>query len=337
MRRKRIVVIGGGTGTFTLLSGLKQYPLDISVIISTADDGGSSGILRKEFGVMPPGDIRQCLLGLSHAGEGAAQLFAYRFERGELKGHVTGNIILAALEKISGSAAKAIAVCAKALRVKDRVIPVTLRPTVLTAILKDGRKITGEHYIDEPAISKILAPIKKIIMAPKLPANPRALKAVAQADLIVIGPGDLYTSILPNFLPLGMPRALAKSRAKKVFICSLMTKYGQTDNFKASGYARELLKYMHGRLDVIVVNKQPPAAALLKQYRAEKARMVKPDIAGLRPLVARVIQADLLSERVCKKTAGDKLKRSLLRHDSGKLAALVRSLLLSTSSINRKQ
>jgi uncharacterized cofD-like protein len=335
--RKNIVIIGGGTGTFTLLSGLKKYPVNLSVVVSTADDGGSTGRLRRELGVMPTGDIRQCLLGLSDTNQEIKDLFAYRFEQGPLKGHVAGNIIIAALEKLTGNIQLAIERLSKVLKVKGSIYPATLKPTTLSAILENGKVIRGEHNIDEPKANLKPASaragrdgfkIKNLKLEPSLPANPKAIGAILSADVIVFGPGDLYTSILPNILPTGMAEAVKKSKAKKVLVANIMTKFGQTDGFLASDFVKELQKYLDkAKLDLVIVNNQKPRPKWLKAYKREKAEFVEPDAGVIEKLKIKVKAAALVAEFVFKRNNSDKLKRSFLRHDPDKLAKLIRQIL----------
>src|SRR3989344_8497527 len=205
-RGKRVVVIGGGTGVFTVLSGLRTYSLNLSAIVSMADDGGSSGVLREEFGILPPGDVRRALIALSDAEKTLADLFTYRFEEGAgLEGHTFGNLLLTALQRTTGSFERAIEEAGKILRIARDVIPVTLDDVRLKAWLKGGGVVYGEHAIDVPAGRKI-ARIVRIGLTPKARPNPRAIRAISSADLIVIGPGDLYTSLLPNLLVRGIPQ-----------------------------------------------------------------------------------------------------------------------------------
>ena len=327
---KNIVIIGGGTGTYTLLSGLKKYPANLTVIVSTADDGGSTGRLRKEFGVMPPGDIRQCLLGLSNADREIKDLFSYRFDQGSLKGHVAGNIIIAALEKLSGNVQPAIECLKKVLRAKGNIYPATLKPTELSAILENGKTIRGEHNIDEPTYQSLYLgrgrgpQIQSLSLNPALPANPKAIKAILSADVIVFGPGDLYTSILPNILPKGMARAIGKSSAKKILVTNIMTKFGQTGGFKSSDFVKELQKYMGlAKLDIAIVNSQKPSKKWLTAYKKERAAFVTPDVGEIEKLGIRAKAASLVSEFVFKRSKSDSLMRSFLRHDPHKLAKLI--------------
>jgi uncharacterized cofD-like protein len=326
---KHIVIIGGGTGTYTLLSGLKKYPVNLSVIMSTADDGGSTGILRKKLGVVPPGDIRQCLVGLSQASEKLKQFFSYRFDQGPLEGHPFGNLYLAGLELETGDIRKAILQAKKLLKVKGEILPVTLKPTVLSAIYANGKRVISEHKIDQPSIKYQVSSIKELYLKPSVQANPDALSAIKSADLIVFGPGDLYTSILPNILVSGIRKAINKSRAKKIFIISLMTKHGQTDGFLASDFVKEFQKYLKNRIDYVVVNTQKPQRKQLLAYRARAGGFVRPDVSAISRLGVKTIAKPLISEYLYQPSPGDKLKRSFLRHNSLKLAKIIYDLAKS--------
>lgn len=328
---KNIVIIGGGTGTLTVLRGLRAFAVNNSVIVSTADDGGSTGALRREFGVMPPGDARQCLLGLSHAGPILQQLFAYRFDRGSLKGHTIGNIILAGLELLTGSNEAALGEASRLLKVRGTVVPATKRPTRLTAILTNGKRIVGEHLIDEPRHDGTVK-IRSLSLVPSGPANPRALRLIKDADAIVFGPGDLYTSTLPNIIVDGMASAIRSSRAKKILITNIMTKYGQTHGFTASDFLDTLEQYLGAKtseriIDTVIVNTKSPSLEVLVRYKKEKAFPLHADVKDLKERGVSVIAADLLSRTLVKKVKGDDLKRSMARHDSRKTARAIVSCL----------
>ncbi|MDE2311701.1 MAG: YvcK family protein [Patescibacteria group bacterium] len=323
---KKVVIIGGGTGTFTLLKGLKKYPLKLSVIVSSADDGGSTGRLRREWGVFPPGDIRQCLVGLSAANPRVLEAFSYRFSQGKLAGHVAGNILIAALEKIIGGITPAIEILSKWLKVSGEVIPATVRPTTLVAKFENGRVVIGEHNIDEPKKNP-RSRIKKLVLRPASRANPRALAAVASADAIVFGPGDLYTSILPSLLPGGLTGAINKSPAKKIMVTNIMTKPGQTDGFTAADFVSELKKYLGAKIDVAALNSQRPDSRSVKQYRRASAEPVLADANKLASFGVKVVSKPIISKLKIKKSAGDILQRSLVRHDSQKLAKIIWELV----------
>lgn len=319
---KNIVIIGGGTGTFTLLSGLREYPSNNTVIVSSADDGGSTGRLRKDLGVFPPGDLRQCLVGLSYTEDPMKELFNFRFDKGELSGHTAGNIILAALEKITGNVETALELAGKMLNTRGRVIPVTIKPTLLSAIYTGGKKVVGEHNIDEPNKNKELR-IKELELKPNSPANPRALKALRQADAIVFGPGDLYTSILPNLLVKGIAQVINKSKAKKILITAIMSKPGQTDGFSAGDYVKELQKYLGGKIDVAIVNAGRPNASLTEKYKKFSAELVKANVKAIQDMAVEAVAENLVATQTARKQKGDKLVRSVLRHDSKKIAKVI--------------
>lgn len=328
---KNIVIIGGGTGTFTLLSGLRQFPSNNAVIVSTADDGGSTGVLRKDLDIVPPGDIRQCLVGLSYTDQALRDLFSYRFAEGSLKGHTVGNIILAALQKVDGNVEKAIARAAKLLNVRGEVVPVTMKPTLLSATLSNGKKIVGEHFIDEPRHNTKLS-IRSLQLRPSGPANPRALAIIRQADAIIFGPGDLYTSTIPSLLVDGMAAAVRTAKAQKILITNIMTKAGQTNGYKASDFVTGLESYLSsgkqlGKIDTVIVNNQKPSAAALAQYRKVDAEFVDIDLAKLKALGVKVVAKPLVAKDKIHKVKGDPLQRSFLRHDAKKTAALIWQLV----------
>jgi len=327
---KTIVIIGGGTATFTLLKGLRQFPINNIVISSTADDGGSTGILRKDLGVMPMGDIRQCLVGLSYTVPALQKLFAYRFDSGSLKGHNAGNIILAALQKVCGSPEGAIAEAARLLNVRGEVLFVSKQPTKLSARLTDGSIIKSEHELDEP-VTKKRAAIQKLMLT-KAEANERVLDAIARADAIILGPGDLYTSTFPNLLVPGVAEAIKASRGKRILITNIMTKLGQTDGFKVSDFVREVDAYLGANADnpvinAVIVNTQKPKADTLALYKKEQAFFVEPDIEKAKKLGIQVIAKAIISNHVHKKVKGDALARSLVRHDPEKIAEIIWKLI----------
>ena len=327
---KTVVIIGGGTATFTLLQGLRQFPTNNIVVVSTADDGGSTGLLRKDLGVMPMGDIRQCLVGLSNTAPALRNLFMHRFDRGALKGHNAGNIILAALEQTTGSPEAAIAEAARLLNVRGEVLFVSKEPTTLSARLTDGTVIESEHELDEP-LTKKRAPIEKLMLT-KATANPRVLDAITRADVIVLGPGDLYTSTFPNLLVPDIAKAIKNSKAKKVLVTNIMTKLGQTDGFKASDFLREVSAYLGAKkgetvIDTVIVNTAKPAPEILSQYKAAEAFFVEHDIDAVRKTGANVIAEALVSNHVHKKAKGDTLKRILIRHDAEKTAEIIWNLI----------
>jgi uncharacterized cofD-like protein len=310
---KKIVTIGGGTGNFTVLRGLKNYDVEITAIVSMADDGGSTGILRDELGVLPPGDVRQCLVALSDSSRLMRSLMNYRFEQGGLGGHSFGNLLLSALEKVTGSFEKAVEEVGRILSIKGKVIPVTTHQVRLKMILKSCKLLEGEReiYLSQ----EIDRGYSSIYLEPYPKANPHAIHEIMNADLIVVGPGGLHTSLIPNLLVDGIPDALRKTDARKVFVVNLMNRKGQTTGFKVSDYLNEISLYLGSDIfDDIVVNEQPPPAELIALYAAEGDLVIN-DLGR----DDRIRAASLLGE-VKEGVKKDLIKRSLIRHDSKKLA-----------------
>ncbi len=324
--KKSIVIIGGGTGTSTLLSGLKKFEVNLTAVVSSSDDGGSSGILRKELGVFPPGDLRQCLLALSDAPQSTKDLFHMRFSQGALKGHNLGNLIIAGAEKLTGGVSRAVLDVAELLQVTGRVLPVTLNPTTLVAELSNGKKIIGEHNIDERK-NNLRFKIKDLRLERQIKANPEVIKALTNADLIVFGPGDLYTSVFPNLLVPGIVNAIHTAKAKKVFVINIMTKPGQTDGFTAFDFVSELKKYLRGDINAVVINTKKPAPALLERYRKAGAKFVELNKKTFLNKEMKILKKDLLSDIIYKRSMGDVLERSFIRHDPDKLAKVIYDLL----------
>jgi len=325
---KKVVTIGGGTGSFTLLSGLKKYPIELSAIVSMADDGGSTGILRDELGVLPPGDVRQCLVALSDSSEMLRTLMNYRFEEGGLSGHSFGNLFLSALEKVTGSFNAGVAEAAKILNVKGEVIPVTNVDTNLFLKLKNDGLLQGENEINHNFEIQKLG-VEKMYLLPKAKANPRAIEKILAADLIVMGPGNHYCSILPNLLVTGIPEAIRKSKAKVVYNCNLVNKKGQTEGFVLDDYIDAVEKYIgKGRIDFVTYNTGKPSKTLLKKYEHD-SELVSFDKEPRRKRACRVIQSDFLSDEKIHFSQGDKIAhtRSFIRHDTEKLGKVLMMLL----------
>ena len=320
--------IGGGTGTFVTLSGLKNYPYHISALVSMSDSGGSNRRIRDEFGLLPTSDIRQCLIALS-AEKGRTgllrELFMYRFAKGKgISGMTFGNLFMAALSDILGSQEKAIRQTGKVLRINGDVIPITFTNTNLYATYENGQTVTEEHFIDEPTHDGTLR-ITTISLKPKAKANPEALDAIAKADLIVLGPGDLYTSLVPNLLVDGIAKAIKNSQAKKVYIMNLMTKYGQTYNFAASDHVAVIEKFIGKTLSAVVVDSSMYPEAILKRYEKMKEFPVVDDLG--KKQYYRVVRKPIVGSQLITKAASDSLVRSLIRHDSDKLAKILVALL----------
>lgn len=320
MKPKNVVTIGGGTGSFMLLSGLKKYPINISAIVSMADDGGSTGVLRDELGVLPPGDVRQCLVALSNSPEILRNLLNYRFENGGLKGHSFGNLLLSALEKVSGDFNKALEEAMKILNVKGEVIPVTNMATNLCIKLGNGKILKGENEINHNFdIEK--KGIKKIYFSPDAKANPKAVKRILEADLIIIGPGNHYCSIVPNLIVKGIPEAIKKSKAKVVYNCNLVNKKGHTEKFALDDYADSINKFIGSdRIDFVTFNTKRPNEKLIKKYESQRELLIGFDESRSRKY--RVVKTNLISQENVKFSPADAIAsiRSFIRHDSVKLA-----------------
>lgn len=331
MNRKKIVTIGGGTGSFMLLSGLKKFGADISAIVSMADDGGSTGVLRDELGVLPPGDVRQCLVALSDSSQMLRELMNYRFEEGGLKGHNFGNLFLSALEKINKSFTKGVEQAIKILDVKGEVIPVSDQSMTLYIELNNGDVLVGENNLDHNEDIRKVG-IKKVFLKPGVNAYVKALDRISTADVIIIGPGDLYGSVLPIFLVKEICGAIKKSKAKIIFNCNLTNKKGQTENFTIDDYVKVLEKYIGvGRIDFVTFNNKKIPALLVRKY--EKREGVGSVIVFNRKKQGKfgykIVMADLLKEEKIERGKNDLISdtRSFIRHDSDKLAKVLMMIL----------
>ena len=326
--QKNIVCIGGGTGVSVVLSGLKKYPVNLSAIVTMADSGGSNKVIRDEFGLLPTSDIRQCLVAISDPSQGSddllRQLFMYRFRQGEgIRGNTFGNLFMAALSDILNSQQEAIKKTGEILKIKGKVIPVTLNDSTLVAVYENDMKLVGEHEIDMPHHDGSLR-IDKLYLEPESKANSEAIEAILDADLVVIGPGDLYTSLVPNFLVKGIKEALVETKAKKVFVLNLMTRYGQTFGYSAKDHIEDLEKYIGKIIDLVLINSKNIPLEILKKYEKEKAFPVEDN---LEKDYFDIIRDDLLSEHETKKIQGDIVDRSLIRHDSDRLAKTIINLV----------
>ncbi len=326
--QKRVVCIGGGTGTFVALRGLKQHPVNLSAIVTMSDSGGSNRRIRDEFGLLPTSDIRQCLVALSDENGGIGllrKLFMYRFEKGKgIAGMTFGNLFMAALTDIMGSQEEAIRQTGKVLRIKGAVIPVTLTETNLYATYEDGTTVTEEHLIDEPRHDGTLK-IVKAYLTPRAEPNPEAIHAIKSADMVVLGPGDLYTSLLPNLLVSDVAKALKDTRADIVYVLNLMTKFGQTYNFKASDHLAVLEEIIGKSVDYVLVNTKPLAKKALAIYAKYRETPVIDDLP--RDSYFRVVMENLVSNSLYQKASSDALVRSLIRHSSDRLAGALAGII----------
>ena len=291
----RVVAIGGGTGLSALLAGLKRYAwtgeVDITAIVTVTDDGGSSGRLRRQFDVLPPGDIRNCMVALSEDSALLSRLFQYRFEAGQgLKGHSFGNLFLMALTRIMGDFPDAVKASSEVLNIAGRIFPATAANVALKATLADGTKVIGETRI-----SRSKQPIQSICLRPRK-AKPlaAALTAIADADVITFGPGSLFTSVIPNLLVEGIPAAVRRSKAVKAYFVNLMSQPGETTEFSASDHVRALRKHSGGKLlDYVIVNIRPITSAMKTRYAKQQAMPVENDIDALFRLGVKVIAGNL--------------------------------------------
>ncbi|OGY41951.1 MAG: hypothetical protein A2Y82_05190 [Candidatus Buchananbacteria bacterium RBG_13_36_9] len=322
----KVTFIGGGTGPYGLLGALKSHPdLDLAVIVTMFDDGGSTGTLRDELGALPPGDVRQCLVALSEESEDWRGIFDFRWSEGEgLKGHSLGNLIITALEKKYKSFEKALEVAKRILKVRGDVIPVTLDNIRLVAQTPIGKRIIGEHNIDLKE-----QPIKSLSFRPEPSVNPKAIERILKSDLIVICPGDLYTSILPNLMVQSMANAIGVSNALKVYVCNLMTQKMHTEGFRVIHFVELLEKYLGQKdiFDFVLYNTKKPSQKFLASYLQEgesPVRYLRKDFANRR---TEFIGQNFLSQKMPQKVEGDSLKRALIRHNAIEVALVLKKLL----------
>ena len=319
--KKKIVTIGGGTGQFALLRGLRELSdLDITAVVAMVDSGGSTGRLRDELGTLPPGDILKCLLALSPHGDIARSILLKRFVRDRrLQGHNAGNMLLTMLSRYTGSFPAGINALAEILDIKGTILPVTIDRATLVAELSDGSRIFGEAAIDIPSASQ-RASIKNVYLVPHhtdaISVYPPVLDAIADSETIIVGPGDLFTSILPNLIVPGVKEALQATRAGILFVVNIMTKFGETHHFTARDFAARLEEAIGRRLDGFIYNTRKPGDQILQRYRDQQARFVDIDKKLGFWKKRNIYATDLLD------TAG-----GIVRHDSKKLAALLNKLI----------
>jgi uncharacterized cofD-like protein len=311
----KVVIIGGGTGLPVLLRGLKKYPVDITAIVTVADDGGSSGRLRDELDIPAPGDIRNVLAALSDVEPLVEKMFQHRFgSTNELAGHSLGNLIIAAMTSITGDFVHAIQEMSKVLNVRGKVLPSANQSVILHAEMMDGTIVTGESKI--PFSGK---KIKQVFLSPKnIKPLSQTIQEIRQADLIVIGPGSLYTSILPNLLVPGLRDELYKSNAKKVYICNLMTQAGETLDFTASDHVKAINDHMSGPfITSILVNNEEIPEEVLNRYKEEYAQPVRFDVDNLKDLGLSIIEGQIFN-----------FEGNVIRHDTKKVAKILYNMLL---------
>jgi uncharacterized cofD-like protein len=319
-RPVRIVALGGGTGLSTVLRGLKEYvaskkersvsPIaDLAAVVTVTDDGGSSGRLRREYRVLPPGDIRNCMVALSKDEHLLGKLFQYRFPAGRgLAGHSFGNLFVTALTNVTGDFPEAVRVTSQVLAIRGRIFPSTAQNVTLQAELEDGSKVSGETNI-----SRSKKRILRVRLVPRrVRPVPEVLEALRAADLILVGPGSLYTSVIPNLLVEGVVDATSKSRAKCIYIANLMTQPGETEHYTVADHVRAIYDHTRsGLFDYAVINRTPASAQMLRRYGAQGAEIVPPSFAELERMGLPYITADLLQQR------------GKIRHDTERLANLL--------------
>jgi uncharacterized cofD-like protein len=319
---KNIVTIGGGTGSYTILSGLKNLPdISLTALVSMADDGGSTGVLRDELGVLPPGDVRQCLVALSEHSDMVRNLMSYRFSEGKLSGHSFGNIFLAALEKVTGDFVQGVEIASEILKVQGKVVPITKSKAELSLCLSDSTCIAGENRINHADLQT--KGISALSYSKEVEINPHAKQAIIDADVIILGPGNYYCSVIPNLIVKGFKEALKQSRAKLIFPVNLTNKQGHTLGWKVSDYVCDIEKYLDRRVDIIIVNNELPTEDQIIHYKMEEGDgvLAEDDMGN----DVRVVRAKLLSHTLVTHHKADSLgnTRSFIRHHKDALASVI--------------
>ena len=323
----KVVLIGGGTGTSSILEGIKKYTDNISVIVNVTDTGRSSGLIRKDFNMLAPGDTRNCLIALSNSEQLMNDLFQYRIKNGGLEGYSFGNLFIAALTDLTGSFEKAIEETSKILKLKGIVLPSTFDNINICAELEDGTLLKEEDEIIDRHNDQVYnrSPIKNVFHQPIARANQKAIKAIEEADLIVLSPGSLYTSIISNLLVQGISEAIAMSTAKKVYVCNIMSQVSQTYGYRASDHVKKIKEYLNSDLDFVILNNKSPNKELIDSYNSENAHLIENDIDEIENLGVSVIAEDLLDDVKEKKLLWE--KKNLLRHDPDKIAEVLVGLV----------
>lgn len=326
MKGPKVVAIGGGTGLSTMLRGLKAFTSNITAVVTVADDGGGSGVLRQELGMLPPGDIRNCILALADTEPLMEQLLQYRFKEGNLKGQSFGNLFLAAMDGISSSFVEAVRRMSDVLAVTGRVLPVTLENVTLCAELEDGTRVCGESRIGQHRQFNKCR-IKRVYLDPaEVAPLDDVIEAIDQADVIVLGPGSLYTSILPNLLVRGICTAIKNSGALKIYVCNVMTQPSETEGYTVSDHIKALVDHScEGIIDLCVVNNSFIPDDIREKYRNDGADQVVIDRGALESAGVKIIEGDYAS-----------LKNNLVRHDPHKLAEAVIKAALEDIALKRR-
>lgn len=323
---KKVVIIGGGSGPFVVTKVLKDFDLELSKIVTVFDSGGSTARLKDEFGFLPVGDLRQSLAALASDNGNAwvQKLLLYRFDKGDgLKGHNLGNLILTALQDMTGSTPRALEVAAKSFRLKGKIYPVTTDKSELIAELEDGETLVGEHLLDD--MSKGGRRIKKIRLSQPCKLYPKAEQAIVEADYIILGPGDLYASIFPNLVVEGMVEALAQSHAKFIYISNLMTRFTQTHGYTAKDHLAEVERYAMRKMDFVLVNTGEIDPEVEKHYSGQKEFPVVDDLGEDQG--RNIVRGDFASSVKVEQQVSDSVPRALMRHDKKKLAQALLEIL----------
>jgi uncharacterized cofD-like protein len=323
---KNIVTIGGGTGSYTILSGLKHLPdVSLTALVSMADDGGSTGVLRDELGVLPAGDVRQCLVALSEHSDVVRHLMGYRFSEGSLSGHSFGNIFLAALEKVTGDFTAGVEVASDILKVKGKVVPITKSKAELSICLADDSCIQGENTINHADLQTI--GITGIKYNDGVTLNPHAKDAIMDADIIILGPGNYYCSVIPNLIVEGFKEVIQTTSAKIIFPVNLTNKHGHTLGWSVSDYVRDIEKYLGRKLDVILINNEAPTEEQVKLYKMEEGDgvLTLDDMGD----DVRVMREHMLYHDIVEYSKADKgsKMRSFIRHDRYKFRDVIMKML----------
>ena len=309
----RVVAVGGGTGLPMVLNGLKKYTPHLTAIVTVTDSGRSSGVIRNDLGVLPPGDIRNCLVALSSSEKLLHDLFQYRFDHGMLEGMSFGNLFIAALTKITGSFEQALKQAGDILAIRGCVLPSTFSDTHICARTADGKVYDQEVNVRKPG----KAPIEEVYLRdPDVPGAKEAVDEIRRADIIALGPGSLFTSVISNLLVRDIANAIVRSKAKKVYVCNIVTQPGQTDGFDAADHVRAIQKYLGGPIDCVLLNGTVPPAAIIERYEKDGAQLVVPG--DVDKLGVEVVRADLVEDLDNKRVLWE--KQDLLRHDPEKLA-----------------
>lgn len=312
-RGPKITAIGGGTGLSTMLRGLKKYTKNLTAVVTVADDGGGSGVLRRDIGMPPPGDIRHCMESLANVEPIMERLLTYRFQEGSLAGQSFGNLILAALNGVTGSFEEAVAQMSQVLAITGRILPVTSADVQLEAVFENGAWVVGESKISSFKKEQDCR-IAHVALLPERPAAlPAALQAIREADLILMGPGSLYTSVIPNLLVEGVVEAICRSEALKIYVCNIMTQEGETEGYTAADHVDALLSHgAPGLVDLCLANSAPVRPGLVEKYREEDAAPILVDRERIRAMGLELEEYPVASE------GGD-----YARHDPDRLAAAV--------------